>query len=599
MSPEPAGSDFTRNAGRVLELVWVNARSLTSQIAGMTLLVALLPAAIAYISQLVVDGVVQAIGSGAIEDRNTAIVWVCVETALIAAYMAGSRILDFLKTRLHAELGFVVNRQILSKALTLTLTQMETPDIQQRMVLARQFAANRPYSLINRLLTAAQNTLMLTSVAVLLWTFSPLLVLLVIAGGLPLFAGNLYFSGSAFRFYTGRTPQMRERSYLESLMTADGLARERLHHQTGPAILKRYEHLFGDLYSGDRKLQARKTMAGTVLGLFSSAIFLGGKIWIVVETIAAAITLGQMTMLIGLLKQGQNGVTALLAAFNGIVDDLLYVSNLYTLLELPDERSRGVVQQGAEPGDGLRLKEVGFTYPGQNRPALTAVNLHIPPGTQVGIVGANGSGKTTLIKLLTGLYLPDSGSITLDGTALEDWKPSALSQRLGVLFQPFNRYKLTARDNISAGAGLADLPDETLIAAAKSGMADAVLEDMPHGLDSRLSKRFSDGLELSGGQWQRLAMARAYLNDRADILILDEPTAAMDPMAESQFVAQPADGRTRILISHRLSNIRHSDLILVFDRGRLVEHGTHEDLLAAQGLYAGMFDTQAETYRQT
>jgi ATP-binding cassette subfamily B protein len=333
----PSFKQGVSHAAKTLAVIWRTAPGLTLIIAVATIIVALLPAAAAYVSKLVIDGVLAAIESGSTADQTTALIWVAVEAGLIAALLAGKRILLFFKTRLHAELGYGVTRMILDKSLSLSLAQIEDPLVQQQLVLARQHAANRPYNLVNRIFTGAQSLLTLLSVAALLLSFSPWLILLVIAGGVPLFIGDLYFAGTAFRFYTGRTPQMRERSYLESLMTSDSLAQERLHYHTGPEIRRRYITLFDWLYGKDRSLQARRAWAQTVLSLVSSAVFLGGKVWIVIATIATVITLGQMTMLVGLLKQGQSAVAALLAAFNGIVEDILYVSNLYTMLDLPTD----------------------------------------------------------------------------------------------------------------------------------------------------------------------------------------------------------------------------------------------------------------------
>jgi ATP-binding cassette subfamily B protein len=593
----PSFKEGISHAAKTLAVIWRTAPGLTLIIAVVTIVVALLPAAAAYMSKLVVDGVLAAIESGASTDQRAALTWVAIEAGLIASLLAGKRMLLFFKSRLHAELGYGVTRMILDKSLSLSLAQIEDPLVQQQLVLARQHAANRPYNLVNRIFTGMQSLLTLLSIAALLLSFSPWLILLVIAGGVPLFIGDLYFAGTAFRFYTGRTPQMRERSYLESLMTSDSLAQERLHYHTGPEIRRRYTTLFDWLYGKDRTLQARRAWAQTALSLVSSGVFLGGKVWIVLATIATTITLGQMTMLVGLLKQGQSAVTALLAAFNGIVEDILYVSNLYAMLDLPTACSESDTTAGPSPNSGIKLDAVSFTYPGQNRPALRDISFEIPAGARVGIVGANGSGKTTLVKLLTGLYQPHTGTVSLDGLALGKWNRQSLTRRMGVMFQPFNRYKLSARDNIAVGDAFQTSDDKRLLEAADRGLAGDLVRDLPQGLDTRLSKRFLGGLELSGGQWQRLSMARAYLNESADILILDEPTAAMDPLAEAKFMQQDRAGKTSILISHRLSNIRHADLILVLDEGQLVEQGTHEALIAKDGLYARLFNTQASAYR--
>ncbi|WP_300542284.1 ABC transporter ATP-binding protein [Maricaulis sp.] len=595
--PAWPGRQGLRQAWRTLGIVAHTRPGLAVAIAVFTVAAALLPPAALYVSKLIVDGVVTAIESGAAADRNAALVWVAVESGLLAVLLAVRRILVFLKGQLHAELGFAVSDMILAKADAFSLAQIEDAEIQERIILARQFAASRPYNLVNRIFEAAQHGLTLVSILVLLAAHAPWLVALVVLGGLPVFIGNLRFSGDAYRFYTGRTPQMRERSYLESLLTQEGSARERLHFGLGPELRRRFSALFEALHGEDTRLKARQTFFGSALGLTGAAVFLGGKLWIVAVTIAGRFTLGEMTMLVGLLKQGQAGVNNLLSSFAGSYEDLLYVASLFTLLDMPVEDREAGAAAGPLPGDGLRFENVGFTYPGRARPALDNVSFHLPPGCRLGLVGANGSGKTTLVKLAAGLYMPDTGRVTLDGLDLKHWNGAALRARIGAMFQPHVNYKLTLKDNIAAGAGLAEPDPGRLDRAIERGLATDLVRDLPGGLEARLSKRFLDGLELSGGQWQRLAMARAHLNETADILILDEPTAAMDAAAEAEFMARDLGGKSLILISHRLANLRSADVILVLEKGRIAECGEHDALIAAGGVYADLFETQAEAYR--
>ncbi|WP_416374893.1 ATP-binding cassette domain-containing protein [Maricaulis sp.] len=264
-----------------------------------------------------------------------------------------------------------------------------------------------------------------------------------------------------------------------------------------------------------------------------------------------------------------------------------------------DEGGRpGVAVSGPLPGDGLRFDRVSFTYPGGPSPALSDVSFHLSPGTRLGLVGVNGSGKTTLVKLAAGLYRPDRGRVTLDGLDLTEWDPVVLAGRIGVMFQPHVNYKLSVRDNVEAGVGLQDLAPGAMDRALAAGLADGLVKDLPDGVATRLSKRFAEGVELSGGQWQRLAMARAHANETADILILDEPTAALDAEAEAAFMARPlAPDRSLILISHRLSNLRTADQIILLERGRISEAGDHDALMALAGSYATLFDLQADPYR--
>ena len=595
--PDPGRLHSVQQAWRTLGLAAAARPGLVLVIAVVTVVAALLPAAALYVSRLIIDSVVTAIDTGEASDRQLALIWVGVESGLLALLLAARRGLVFFKGRLHAELGFIVSELILDKADSFSLAQIEDPVIQEQLVMARQFSASRPYSLINRVFDLGQHGLTLISLLALLIASAPWLILLVIAGGLPVFIGNIRFSGDAYRFYTGRTPQMRERNYLEGLLSQEGSARERIHFGQGEALKARFRGLFDTLHEDDIALKQRQALIGTLLGLAGAAVFLGGKVWIVVVTISGAFSLGQMTMLIGLLKQGQAAVNNVLSAFSGTYEDVLYVTNLYALLDTASSRADGRAVSGPYPGEGLRFENVSYRYPGQKRQALDTVSFHLKPGLRMGIVGANGSGKTTLVKLATGLYAPDTGRVTLDGLDLVDWEPAALRRRMWVLFQPHMNYKLSLRDNVLAGVGWRDATDEQIEAALDAGLARSVVEDVPGGLEARLSKRFPDGVELSGGQWQRLAMARALVNDTADILILDEPTAALDPAAEAAFLGEQRPGQSLILISHRLSNLRGADNILVLDKGRVAASGDHGSLMAAGGLYAELFDLQAEAYR--
>ena len=318
-------------------------------------------------------------------------------------------------------------------------------------------------------------------------------------------------------------------------------------------------------------------------------------------TVAGDISLGEMTMYLLVFKQGQSSFTQVLTAIGGMYEDNLYLSNLYEFLELPVDAPEGGAGEGVVPGDGIRFENVTFAYPGATEEALTDVSLHLGPGRKLALVGENGSGKTTLIKLMTRLYTPASGRILLDGLDLQEWDLGVLRRRIGVIFQDFVRYQMLVGENVGVGDSDHLGDEERQRDAARKGMADEFIRDMPKGYDTQLGRWFGDGRELSGGQWQKIALSRAFMRTDADILVLDEPTAAMDAEAEVRIFdhfREVTKNQMAILISHRFSTVRMADEIVVLRAGRVVEQGSHEELMEVpSGTYARLFTLQAAGYR--
>jgi ATP-binding cassette subfamily B protein len=388
--------------------------------------------------------------------------------------------------------------------------------------------------------------------------------------------------------------------YIETVLAREDYAKEVKLFQLGPRLLQRYKTIFSRLFSEDRDLTLRRDFWGFVLGLLGTFAFYGAYAWIAVAAIKAEISLGQMTMYLMLFKQGQSAVSASLKAISGMYEDNLYLSNLYEYLEQSVPGGNGALQEGPKPGDGVRFESVSFTYPGSHEPALKEINLHLDPGESLALVGENGSGKTTLIKLLARLYEPDSGRILLDGLDLRQWDSTALRRRIGVIFQDFGRYQFLVGENI--GAGDVDNFDdrERWRDAAVKGMAEPFIDKLPDKYETQLGKWFKGGLELSGGQWQKIALARAFMRSHADLLVLDEPTATMDAAAEAtifEHFRELCGDKMTILISHRFSTVRMADHIVVIDKGRITEQGDHDQLMKQQGQYAYLFSLQARGYR--
>ena len=584
---------------RAMNLVWTTSRFLTFTLAILTVIAGVLPAAIAYIGQLIVDGVVAAMSSDSPDTRR--ILWLVVLEALVVTAVAASqRGLSASQSLLRALLGQRVNVMILEKALTLQLAHFEDSEFYDKLTQARREASSRPLSLVNRTFGLVQNSISLTSYAVLLFTFSPWAVVILMGAGLPAFIAEAKFSGDAFKLFRWRSPDTRMQMYLETVIAREDGVKEVKLFQLGPRLLQRYQDIFHKLFAEDRRLTLRRDGWGFALGLISTGAFYGAYIWIVTATINTEITLGAMTMYLLLFRQGQTAVAAILSSISGMYEDNLYLSNLYEYLGQEVQQRSGRLVRGPEPKLGLELRNVSFTYPGASRPAISNIDLNIRPGDSLALVGENGSGKTTLIKLIARLYEPTGGNILLDGLDLNDWDIDALRQRIGVIFQDFGRYQFSVGENIGAGDVRYIDDAERWAAAAKTGMAAPFIEEMPDGYETQLGRWFKGGRELSGGEWQKIALSRAFMRSDADILVLDEPTAAMDAASEAAIFdhfRNASATKMTILISHRFSTVRAANQIVVMRGGAIVERGDHASLLELGGVYAHLFTLQARGYQ--
>ena len=584
---------------RALELVWTTSRPLTLVLAMLTLVGGILPAAIAYIGQLIVDGVVTASQADNPDTRGV-LMLVGLEAIVVIAVAATQRGISASQSLLRALLGQRVNVMILEKAMTLELAHFEDSEFYDKLTQARREASSRPLSLVTRTFGLVQNVISLTSYSVLLFTFSPWAVAILVAAGLPSFFAEAKFSGDAFRLFRWRSPDTRMQIYLESVIAREDGVKEVKLFQLGPRLLQRYRDIFRKLFIEDRKLTIRRDTWGFLLGLISTAALYAAYGWVVLTTIAGAITLGAMTMYLVLFRQGQSAVSAILTSVSGMYEDNLYLSNLYEYLEQPVPTRRGEAVHGPSPERGLEFENVSFTYAGAKDKALSDISLQIKPGESLALVGENGSGKTTLIKLLTRLYEPTGGRILLDGLDLQEWDVEALRQRVGVIFQDFGRYQFSVGENIGAGDVRHIDDKERWQEAATTGLAAPFIEEMPDSYETQLGRWFKGGRELSGGQWQKIALSRAFMRSDADILVLDEPTAAMDASSEAEVFEHfqtASSTKMTILISHRFSTVRAAAQIIVIHQGKILERGTHESLLAEDGQYAHLFNLQAQGYK--
>jgi ATP-binding cassette subfamily B protein len=588
-----------RYSHRAVQLVWSTSSALTIALAVLTILAGILPAGIAYIGSLIVDAVVAAMRAGG--DHSSRVVeLVILEGVLVAAVAAAQRGISLCQSLLRAQLGQRVNVMILEKALTLELQHFEDSEFYDKLTRARREASSRPLSLIMRTFGLVQNGISLVSYGVLLAHFSPWAVAILLLAGLPAFIAETKFSGDAFRLFRWRSPETRMQIYLETVIGREDYAKEVKLYGLGPRLLDRYRDIFERLYKEDRALTIRRDAWGFGLGLVATVALYGAYAWIAVSTVRTMISLGQMTMYLALFRQGQSSVSAMLSSVGGMYEDNLYLSTLYEYLETEVAPPLGDAKFGPHPEEGIRFEGVSFKYPGAEEPALENISLQLRPGESLALVGENGSGKTTLIKLLTRLYQPTSGRIFLDGQDLAEWDEAALRQRVGVIFQDFARYQMLVGENVGAGDEEFFDDEPRWRDAAEKGRASEFIETLPAGYQTQLGKWFKDGRELSGGQWQKIALSRAFMRTRADVLVLDEPTAAMDAQAEAEVFEhfrQLAKGHITILISHRFSTVRMADRIAVLDHGKMIEYGSHEELMSKDGQYAHLFTLQARGYR--
>jgi ATP-binding cassette subfamily B protein len=586
-----------------VSLVWSTNRRLALLLGFLTVAAGLLPAAAAWIGKLVIDAVVTqaaSVGAGATPAYGEVLRYLGLEGMVIALLGAAQRGINACQSLLRAQLGQRVNEMILEKALTLDLSQFEDAEFYDKLQRARREASSRPLSLVMRTFALFQQVVSLASFSVLIAQFSLWALLLLVLAGLPAFIAETKFSGDAFRLFRMRAPEARMQNYLEIVMSREDHAKEVQLFQLGPMLLDRYRAIFRKIYGEDRALTLRRETWGMLLTLVATAALYGAYAWIAVAAVRTLITLGEMTMYLLLFRQGQAAISSSLGSIGGMYEDNLYLTNLYEYLEQAPVCRWGATARGPHPEDGVRFDGVSFSYPGAKTPALENVTLHIRPGESLALVGENGAGKSTLIKLLCGLYQPTRGRVLLHGLDVREWDPENLRRQIGVIFQDFNKYQFTVGENIGAGDVLAFEDEARWEDSARKGMAMPFIERLEKRFATQLGSWFKGGKELSTGQWQKMALSRAFMRSSADVLVLDEPTASMDAGAEAELFAYFKDhtrGRISILISHRFSTVRRADRIAVIEHGRISEYGTHQELLDKNGLYAKLFRLQAEGYK--
>ena len=610
------------HVGRTFRILWETSPLLSLGIAALTAAGGVIPAGLAWVGKLIVDSVVVAARGGAAQGAEGAgaagrpLRLVLVELGLMVVLTLVNRLSALLRELLRAQLGNRVNVDILEKALGLELRHFEDAGFYDKMQRARREASARPLSMVLGVLGIAQNAITLGSYGFLLARLSSVSVLILIAASIPAFITEARLSNQSFRLNSWRAPEARRLNYLEWVLTRDSHVKEVKLFGLGRLILDRYRTLFEKFYREDRALARKRFVYGLLLTLLSLGAFYACYAFAARRAALGGMTLGDLTLYVMVFRQGQGAFQAVLGGVAGLYEDALFMSNLFAYLDLPTDNPRETTPSwlsawsgapappspsapaSTPPAQEIELRGVSFRYPGKEAWALHDVNLTIAPGEVIALCGDNGAGKSTLIHLLMHLYEPTEGEILYGGRPLRDIPLDELHRRIGAVFQDFVRYQFTVAENIGLG-WVPALDDRARIEkAAGAGGADAVVAQLPRGYEPMLGGYFEAGQELSVGQWQKIAIARAFMRD-AEVLILDEPTASLDAEAEHEMWTRfkaLAHGRTAILISHRMSTVRLAERIVVLRGGRIEEVGSHAELLARDGRYAHLFRLQAAGY---
>jgi len=592
------------NVGRAFELVWEgHPPSLVAMVA-CTLIAAGIPAGQAYAAKLIVDSVVAGaqMGIEPMTGLQSVAPWLLLELGLVVLDTAVSQARSLAEHVLHARINVNINTRIIRKALELDLTYFENAEYYDKLQNARREADWRSLQIVDNGFYLIQNLITLASFVVLLIGFSPWLAALIFAATVPAFIAQNRFAELSFRVLSWRAPEARRLNYLEHLLTDYDAVKEVKLFNLGEPLLGRYADLFWKFLREDQTIAQKRSLASLGWGLLATLSYYGAYAWIVWRAVGAAITLGDMTLFLSITRSSQSRFQSILYGLSSLYENGLFLSNLFAFLELtPAMRggSGGGLPVPEHFSQGIEFRNVSFRYQGHTEDVLRGVSFVLRPGEKVALVGPNGAGKTTLIKLLTRLYDPTGGQILLDGVDLRDYDLLQLRQRIGVIFQDFVRYHLAASENVGFGQVEAIDNLERIMAAAQKSGADEVIRPLPEGYATVLGRWFSGGRDLSGGQWQKIALGRAFMRD-CELIVLDEPTAALDAENEmrvfEQFRALTED-RMAVLISHRFSTVRMADRIFVIEGGTITESGSHADLVARGGTYARLFALQAESYR--
>jgi ATP-binding cassette subfamily B protein len=587
----------------LLKLVYETHRGYTIAILALRVVRSFVPLAVLWVGKLIIDGVLAAVrlraAGGAVDWRYLGTL-VGLELAIAVAGEGLARLSSLLESLLGDLFSNRISVRLMQHAATLDIAQYEDAETYDHLERARRQTVGR-IGLIALLLSTGQDLVTLASLASVLTVHLPWLLLLLVIAVLPSFLGETHYAALGYSLLFQWTPERRLLDYLRYAGASDEMAKEVKLFNLSDFLVSRYARLSQEFYEANKRLAVRRNVVSTLFVTVGTLGYYSAYAVTIYLTVLGRFSIGALTFLAGSFRQSRDLIQRLLLSLSQVFEQSLYLSDLFTFFEVrPRVTSRPGARAVPVPiRQGFEFRDVGFRYPGSEQWAVRHLSFRIAPGERVALVGENGAGKTTLVKLLARLYDPDEGCVLLDGVDLRDYDLDSLRRNIGVIFQDFVRYEFVLRENIAISQ-VDELDDEAKIReAARRSLADAVAARLAKGYDQMLGRRFDGGVELSGGEWQKVALARAYMRE-AQVLILDEPTAALDARAEYEVFLRFAEltrGRMAVLISHRFSTVRMADRILVLQGGQLVDQGTHDELLARGGLYAELFTLQAAGYR--
>jgi ATP-binding cassette subfamily B protein len=589
-----------RNIPPVLKIVWDSGPAVVASGIILRLLVAVLPLGLLAITKLIIDAIVHTVQSpGHVVPRHF---WwlVAAEFSLAVLGSLLSRTIDFLDALLADKYTRYVSIRVMKHASELDLTAYEDPIFYDRLERARVQATDR-LGMIQSIGRLIQQMVTAISLSIYIIAYSPWLLLLLVAGVLPAFLGESHFAFLGYAKNFRQTPIRRQLDYLRVLGGSKEAAKELKLFGLKNFLTDRFTRLWDQIYEENVDLSRRRLIAGALLSLLGTVGYYSAYVYVIWRALIGAISIGTLTALTGAIVQVSSNIQQIFSTLSGIADQALFLTDLLAFFEMePTIRSKPNALPTPRPiTRGFEFRNVSFCYPGTSRLVLDRLNFQLRPGERVALIGENGQGKTTIVKLITRLYDPTEGQIFLDGVDLREYDLEDLYREIGVIFQDFMRYELTARENIAVGK-IEQVGDLHLVQnAAFKSLAHEVVEKLPSRYEQMLGRRFEGGVDLSGGEWQKLALARAYLRD-AQLLILDEPTASLDARSECEVFQRFAEltaGKMALFISHRFSTVRMADRIVVLENGRIAEEGSHDELASLGGRYAEMFEMQAASYR--